>query len=333
MSEIGEARIQAARARLADKSAEQRRQILRAEWSKLLGPVTPAKFRVSETRAEPLGAAGIERIVLEVEPGIVVPVVVLAPQKRAKQAPVVIGLAQAGKAGFLKERSSDLSKLVEAGVIVVLPDLRGTGETQSGTSRGKDSTGADHSVHVQLFGETLLGQRVRDLRSVMAYLRTRPEIDSKRIALWGDSIAPINSAKTNFEVPHGVDGWPAQPEPLGGLLGLLGSLYEDDVHAVFISGGLVSYHSVLTHFAVLVPHDASVPGALTAGDLCDLAGALSPRPLHLEHLVDHMNRSVSAEALRKEYAPTIQAYSPHPESFSLADQRSSAAAWILRHLQ
>ena len=31
---------------------------------------------------------------------------------------------------------------------------------------------------------------------------------------------------------------------------------------------------VLGHFAVLIPHDASVPGALTAGDLCDLAGSL-----------------------------------------------------------
>lgn len=62
--------------------------------------------------------------------------------------------------GFLKERSGDLAKLLDAGVVFVLPDLRGSGETQSGTSRGKDSSGTHQSVHVQLFGETLLGQRL-----------------------------------------------------------------------------------------------------------------------------------------------------------------------------
>jgi cephalosporin-C deacetylase-like acetyl esterase len=336
MRAIGTARIEKARARLAGKSADEHRQMLRAEWSKLLGPIAPAKpavVKATATDAEAVRGVKVERIVLEVEPGIVVPVVVLAPRKRAKQAPAVIGLAQAGKAGFLKERSGDLSKLLDSGVIVVLPDLRGTGETQSGSARGKDSSGTNHSVHVQLFGETLLGQRLRDLRSVMAYLRTRSEVDGKRITLWGDSFPPTNTAKTNFQVPHGVDGWPSHAEPLGGLLGLFGALYEDDVRAVFVSGGLTSYHSVLTHFAVLVPHDASVPGALTAGDLCDLAGALAPRPLRFENMVDHMNRPVSSDTLRKAYAPTIEGYSAHPQALTFADQRSSAAVWILEQLK
>jgi len=333
MSDIGKARIDQARTRLVGKTAEERRQILRAEWSKLLGPITPAKSKAPTMEAERIDGATIERFVLEVEPGIVVPVVVLAPQKRARQAPVVIGLAQAGKAGFLKERPGELSKLLDSGVIVVLPDLRGTGETQAGTARGKDSSGTNHSVHVQLFGETLLGQRLRDLRSVLAHVRTRSDVDGKRIALWGDSFAPVNSPKTDFKIPHGEGGWPTHAEPLGGLLGFLGALYEDDVRAVFVSGGLTSYHSVLTHFAVLIPHDASVPGALTAGDLCDLAGVLAPRPLRLENMVDHMNRPVSADDLRKAYAPAIQGYATRPQALTFADQRSSAAAWLLEQLK
>jgi cephalosporin-C deacetylase-like acetyl esterase len=333
MSDLGAARVAKARARLTGKSADERRQILRAEWGKLLGPVAPGKFKLPETRGEPPGNATLQRLVLEVEPGIVVPVVVLSPSKRAGRAPVVIGVAQAGKAGFLKERANDVQKLLDGGVAVVLPDLRGTGETQVGTSRGKDSSGTHHSVHVQLFGETLLGQRLRDLRSVIAYLRTRGDVDGKRVILWGDSFAPTNSDQTNFKVPHGVDGWPTHAEPLGGLLGLLGALFEDDVRAVFISGGLSTYHSVLTHFAVLVPHDASVPGALTAGDLCDLAGALAPRPLHLGNMVDHLNRPVAGAALRRDYAPTIQSYGARPQALTVADRKSSAAAWILDQLR
>ena len=98
------------------------------------------------------------------------------------------------------------------------------------------------------------------------------------------------------------------------------------MNAVFVSGGQhASYRPVLAHFAVLVPHGDSVPGALTAGDLCDLAGALAPRPLHLEAMVDAMNRPVSGNALREEYAPTVRGYSVRPQAFTIGDSRSSAA--------
>jgi cephalosporin-C deacetylase-like acetyl esterase len=336
MSDLGKGRIEQARTRLSGKSPERRRQMLREHWGKLLGPVTPAQPAAVKTRrkdAEAVRRARVERIVLEVEPGIVVPVVVLTPEKLAGRAPVVVGLAQVGKGGFLQERSGELHKLIDAGVIVALPDLRGTGESRSGTSRGKDSSDTDLSVHVQLFGETLLGERLRDLRSVLGYLRTRPDTDGKRIALWGDSFTPANPAGTDFRLPHGVAGWPAHPEPLGGLLGLLGALYEDEVRAVFVSGGLTSYHAVLSHFAVLVPHDALVPGALTAGDLCDLAGALAPRPLHFERMVDPLNRLTAGVELRKAYAPAIQNYAATPRALTFADHSSSAAAWLLVRLK
>lgn len=336
MSEIGSARVEKARAQLAGKSADERKQILRKEWSKLLGPISPVKPAVvksTEIDTKAFSGAKVERVVLEVEPGIVVPVVVLVPDKLNTRAPVVVGLAQAGKSGFLKDRAAELNQLVQSGTIVVLPDLRATGETRAGTSRGKDSSDTSYSTYAQLFGETLLGQRFRDLRSVLGYVRNRPDVDGKRIALWGDSFAPMNTAATNFKVPHAVDGAPIVSEPLGGLLALLGALYEDDVRAVFVSGGLTSYLPVLSHFAVLIPHDASVPGALTAGDLADLAGAVAPRPLHFEQMVDHMNRVTTADALRKAYAPTIQSYAATPAALSLADQRSSAATWLLQQLK
>jgi dienelactone hydrolase len=335
MTAAGHERLNAARKRLAGKSPAEQREVLRADWSKLLGSVSPARPPVvkSHTTDEgPVAGAKVERIVLEVEPGIVVPVIVLAPVKRARRAAVVVGLAQAGKAGFLKHRASELQKLVRAGAIVVLPDLRGTGESRSGNSRGKNSADTNLSVHLHLFGETLPGQRLRDLRSVLVYLRSRKDIDAKRLALWGDSFAPVNPPGTNFKVPHGVEGWPRQSEPLGGLLALLGGLFEDDVRAVYLAGGLASYHSVLTHFAVLIPHDASVPGALTAGDLCDLAGSLAPRPLRLEAMADHLNRPLGAALVKKAYDPAVRGYSAQPKALGFADVRSSAATWLLAQL-
>jgi cephalosporin-C deacetylase-like acetyl esterase len=334
MSEIGMERIEKARKRLAPTSHAERRQLLRDEWSKLLGPVTPAKAPLVKSKStddQPVAGAKVERIVLEVEPGMVVPVIILTPSKLHGQAAVVVGLAEGGKAGFLKERASELQKLIDGGAIIVLPDLRGSGESRGGGLHGPG--GSDLSVHLQLFGETLLGQRLRDLRSVLAYLRSRKDVDMKRLALWGDSFAPTNPPETNFKVPRAADTWPRESEPMGGLLALLGALFEDDVRAVEVSGGLASYHSVLGHHAVLIPHGDSVPGALTAGDLCDLAGGLAPRPLRLEGMVDHLNRTMSAAEVKKLYEPAVKSYSANPQALSFADSRSSAATWILDRLK
>jgi dienelactone hydrolase len=335
MSKVGQERVEKARKRLAAKSPAERRRLLHDDWSNLLGPVTPSRppvVRAKSTDDQPVAGARVERIVLEVEPGIVVPVILLTPVKRTGRLPAVIGLAQAGKAGFLKERADEVATLLRGGTAVVLPDLRGTGETCAGDARGPESDDTNLSVHVQLFGETLLGQRLRDLRSVLAYLRAREEIDARRLGLWGDSFTPPNRPDTDFRVPRRVEGGPREPEPLGGLLALLGALFEDDVQAVYAAGGLVGYQLVLTHFAVLIPHDVSVPGALTAGDLCDLAGSLAPRPLRLEALVDPQNRLLPVAALRRAYGPAVESYAGTPESLRIEAQRSSPARWLLAQL-
>jgi hypothetical protein len=335
MSALGTERIERARQRLSGKSPAEQRQILREQWSKLLGPVAPARPPVVKARAtdaQTVAGATVERVVLEVEPGIVVPVLILVPVKRTDAAPVVIGLAQVGKAGFLKERADEIQKLVQGGTAVVLPDLRGTGEARSGSSRGKNSSGTNQSVHEQLFGETLVGERLRDLRSVLVYLRTRKDLDARHLALWGGSFAAPNPPGTNFKVPRGAESWPRESEPLGGLLALLGALFEDEVRAVSVSGGLASYHSVLTHFAVLIPHDASVPGALTAGDLCDLAGSLAPRPLRLARMVDQQNRLLPVAEVKKAYEPAVKSYAG-TKGFQIAEKPSSVAVWLLAGLK
>ncbi len=336
MSINAEYRIAVARKRLASKSSAERRQMLRDDWSKHLGPVTPpaaAIVKATKTDEQPVAGAKVERIVLEVEPGIVLPLLVLSPMISSGRSPVVVGLSQSGKAGFLKDRAADIQRLLQSRVIVVLPDLRGTGESRSGTSRGMDSAATNQSVHLQLFGETFVGQRLRDLRSVLALLRTRPDVDAARIALWGESLTPPNPADTNFKVPHSVDGWPRESEPLGGLVALLGGLFEDDIRAVSITGGLNEYQSVLTHFAVLIPHDATVPGSLTSGDLCDIAASLAPRPLRLAALVDHLNRPVSTADMQRAFAPTVRAYSESPQALSIGDERSSSAEWLIEQLK
>src|SRR5262249_50939473 len=121
-----------------------------------------------------------------------------------------------------------------------------------------------------------------------------------------------------LEVPWDADKMPAQAEPLGGLLALLGGLYQPNVKAVYVRGGLVSYQSVLENPFLYTPHDVVVPCVLTVRDLCDVAAALAPRPLRLEALVDGRSRVVNLKGMEQDYAPASAAYR-NAKEFSLSD--------------
>jgi hypothetical protein len=335
--EIGEARANVAQKQLADLKPEDRRKRLREEWAKLLGDVEPRKpIAVGIAETGGLGRGFQHRIRLEVETKVEVPLFLCVPPERAgKPRSLVVCVCQQGKADFLKGRADAVAALLEGGATVCLVDVRGTGETRPGDGRGRQSAATSISSTELMLGQTLVGSRLRDLRSVLKYLRTRKDIGAERIALWGDSLAPVNPADRDLKVPLDADKQPDLAEPLGGLLALFGALYEDDVKAVHVRGGLDGYQSVLRSQFVHVPHDVIVPGALTVGDLCDVAAALAPRPLRLEGLVDGLDRAVRSEALARTYRPARAAYraAKVEGSLQLADESPAAAArWLLDNL-
>ena len=183
-----------------------------------------------------------------------------------------------------------------------------------------------------MLGDTLIGGQLRDLRSVLTWLRTRDEIDAGRTALWGDSLAPVNTPDTNFALPRDDDdALPPSPEPLGGLLALLAGLYEENISAIYQRGGLVGFRSALASHLVLIPHDMIVPGVLTTGDLCDVVETLAPRPVRLEGMVDGLNRRVKDQTLPEVYRRAADAYRKRDAAGALTIRAEpmSAAAWFL----
>ncbi|HEX5272284.1 MAG TPA: acetylxylan esterase [Gemmataceae bacterium] len=296
--EIGDERAAAARKVLAGLTPEGRRKRLREEWAKLLGGVRPALPDAKGFPGVRAGTATAWPALIDA-PGVKIPVVVLTPTGAKGPLPVVVCVCQEGKQAFLKQRAAAVAALLEGGVAVCLPDLRGTGETRPGDGRGRQSAATSISSTELMLGQTLLGERLRDLRTVLKYLRDwsghEQKLDTRRVALWGDSLAPVNAADRDLKVPLDAEKQPDLAEPLGGLLALFGALYEGDVKAVYVRGGLDGYRSVLRSPFVYVPHDIIVPGALTAGDLGDVAAALAPRPLRQEGLVDGQNRRVKTE--------------------------------------
>jgi len=311
---------------------DQKRKQLRESWARLLGdikPHRPAKVVQRETRK--VDGVSLERVLLEVEPGIHVPILVLLPaDKGEKRVPVAVGVAQEGKATFLKGRADVIAGLLGKGAAVCLVDVRGTGETRPGSGRGRTSSATALAASEWMLGQTLVGSRLRDLRSVLDYLRGRADLDPKRLLLWGDSFAPTNAADAVVEVPADPELEPRPVEPLGSLLALFGGLFEEDVRGVYLRGGLLEYRKLLSGPFVHVAPDAIVPGALTAGSLVDVAVAL-PAPRWFEGLVDGVNRPESLILAKLTFRGAVKGGA---EGIEVRDEATSAevARWMTEQL-
>jgi dienelactone hydrolase len=339
--ELGADRIAAARRSLSGLGTVARRSAIQRDLSGLLGAGQPvADPRVVSRTRSTVDGANVERVVLEVEPGISVPTILLTPAlDESVRPPVVIGVAQEGGQRLLHGRADLVAELLRREAAVCLPELRGTGDSGRGDEfRGRPSAATTASSGELMLGRTPLGLRLRDLRSVLRYLRTNPELDATRVGLWGDSFAPPNPPDRDLAVPFDAEPFPALCEPLGGLLALLGGLFEQDVRAVYLCGGLTAYASLLESPFCYVPHDVMVPGVLGVGDLCDVAAALAPRALRMEALVEGLNRLATADRLAESFQPTRAAYggAGASERLTIEVERTPAdgvAQWILTEIR
>lgn len=307
---------------------------LRPRLAGVLGEVEPPRTRETQRARETLpGEFAAERTVLETDPGIVVPLLLLTPTTRAKPAGCVLAVAQSGKADFLKHRSDEVAELLAHGLAVCLPDLRGTGETRAGSGRDQDSADTSRSATELMLGGTMLGARLRDLRAVFRHLRQREDLRAGRFAVWGDSFAAVNEADTNFNVPRRVSGRPHQSEPAGALLALLLGVFEPDIHAIQARGGLSGFRSVLNDYQVWIPHDSVVPGILQVADVAGLAGALAPQPLALESFVDGRNQLLNAAGREDVFTTVREAYRKTDGTSRLRIAGETNAGWLLSALR
>jgi dienelactone hydrolase len=335
--------LEAMRAEREPLDPKTQRDTFRRRWTELLGDSTPAQAPTAHVRdVQEMDGVRREKIVLEVEPSIDVPALLLVPTDAVELLPVVVGVAQQGKATFLRARASEVAELLARGAAVCLPDVRGTGETRPSDLRTLESAGVRLSVEDRMLGRVTLGLQLRDLRAVLRYLETRQELDPARFGLWGDSFAPLNPP--DFEPPpfdpkrvdHPDDDrapyGPALGEPMGALLALFAALYEGRVTAVLARRGLPGFVSLFASYFFYVPRDCIVPGALTVGDLCDVAATLAPRPLRLDAPINAWNQAAPPDELHEHFAVTRAAYAGHPDRLEVSADMGNAADWFGRAL-
>jgi dienelactone hydrolase len=305
-ADIGAARAEKARTRLAALKTEERRKSLRTAWAKLLGDVNPSAILRTFTEPAMNLPDGVQMTRIGLRGREWVSTLLLVPPHKGRVS-VVVAFGQGGNKAFLQHRSPEITALLRAGSAVALVELGGLSSQPPGSNRGRVSSATGQASTALMLGAPMLGARLAELRQMLGVLRKRPEIDPKHISLWGDSFAPVNGPDTRVEVPLELPQ-PAQAEPLGSLLALLAALFEDDIESVRAGGGLVSYQALLESPFCHVPYDIVVPGALTTGDLADIVAALAPTPVRLERLVDGRNRIVPAKECERVYAVARLAY-------------------------
>jgi hypothetical protein len=291
--EIAKQHLQSARTALSGLDAAGKVSWLRREWAARLGDVEPNTApKATQPRIQKLDTLEAQALTIEVEPGIAVPLLFLRPSPGTAKRGVVVAVSHGGKEGMWREHHEEIAALLAKGIAVCLPDVRGTGESAPDLRRGPSSTEVTLGATELMLGNSLLAGRLKDLRTVLAYLRARPDVDASRIALWGDSEAPVNAhAPVLDESP----GWQIGPDlqheadPLGGMLVLFGALYEGNVRAVATRKGLASLESILADPFAYVPAHVIVPDMLSAGDLSDIVASLPNVPMRLESPVDGRN--------------------------------------------
>ncbi|MBT5832673.1 MAG: hypothetical protein HOH77_20985, partial [Candidatus Latescibacteria bacterium] len=298
---------------------------LQKTWTNTLGDTTP---RAVETQSQPikkLGQVSIQQTTLICDGHVPIPLLILTPPHPRH---LIVTLAQAGKQDLLTQRSDSYEALLDKGIALCLPDLPSIGETAPDDGRTFRSAATTLSANLLMFGQTSIGVRLQALRTVVSYLSTTHA--KIPISLWGDSLALTNPV--GFEDPLlNTDPIPHQAEPAGGLLALLTTLFEPNIHSLAIRGMITGYQSLLENIYCYLPHDAILPGALLAGDLCDIASLFAPKPMLLTHCVDGRNCPASDQMVQDVYKSTSLAYAPMPENLKL-HTKLDVEQWFMQHL-
>jgi dienelactone hydrolase len=301
--ETAKKRLTDSRARLAVLPERERVNSLRVKLEEKLGDITPnSDPAVQELWSKKSRNFLLQAFAIETEPGITIPVFLISPNNDSAPEPAVVAIAEGGKELFLSERSNEIAELLKSGVAICIPDPRDLGELSGHTNRGPNEM--DNTANELLLGRTMVGSRLKDVRTVFQWLGQQPGINPSQIALWGDSFSEPNAPDFAFDQSYLQRPGPVeqrQAEPLGPFLALLTALYEDQVAAVAGRGGLISFCSVLEDRFCYIPEDIVVPGILEVADLPDIASSIAPRPVLLQELVTGRNKKVSVTIMEKEY--------------------------------
>ncbi len=225
-----------------------------------------------ESDPETVGAAKVRKMVFEVEPGLLIPVVEIV---RGSGGRARIKIA----ANLMDELAA---KPAAENSRTVLVDVRGMGTTAPEPDRGgKSLLGNDWkeaflSFHI---ARPLVGQRVRDVLTVAYSLEGSPAVELEGVGA-------------------------------GGIIALHAALIDEGgvVKGVTVRDTLVSWTDLLERGLSRGQLASVVPDALSVYDLPDLAARLVPLPLTIRAPKDALGEPLKPGVFEQAYEPCRKAY-------------------------
>jgi poly(3-hydroxybutyrate) depolymerase len=208
-----------------------------------------------------------QRWVLQVEPTVPLPFILLKPKEIPGPPPLVLtphghmkntelyaGIATSeAEEQFMLEGDRDIAvQAVREGYLVIAPTTRGFGKTRTEQGKAEDQQNScrDLLVHDLLVGRTPLGDRVWDISRLLDWALENLPVDSDRIGITGNST--------------------------GGTISLFAAALDERItlsapgsYFCTFAGSIGSIHHCECNY---------VPGLLTLGEMPDVAGLIAPRP-------------------------------------------------------
>jgi hypothetical protein len=249
---------------------------LRARLAALLGDVPAAReARVvaDDGHTQP---GSTRTVLLNTEAELNVPLLIYHPDV-SQPAGLAIYLQMRGPTTTTRLAAANppIRKLLAAGYIVAVPEIRATG--------GQIPAGMDSVLlYTMALDKHLFAGRVFDLQRTMDFLAADPAYHSLRLVLWG----------------HGLRE---------GILALYAAALDLRVDTVVSEGGLVSYQDIVDKDGT-PDFDWYVPGILKRADVAQIAAVCAPRRVVISSPVCVTGRPASPEEIEKAYEWAAQVY-------------------------
>ena len=196
----------------------------------------------------------LQKVIIRPKNEIPIPFLVYYPKTNHQPAEVEIILNEDGKD---KIASSEMVlEMIKSGKIVVIPDLRGMGETFDKSEQNdpkywnKEYRNAMISLHI---GKTLTGQRVTDLKATVQYFISKYE-------------------NTNISISIKAKG-------IYGSIALYAGLFEPSIKSINILNAISSYYDLLENPLMKNAYSYVIPSVLKYYDLPDIIKWVGPKKI------------------------------------------------------
>jgi len=231
---------------------------VKGSWQQLLAVERTTLNATMLGRVPSARGVEVEALDIPVATRVWLPAWVFRPRKADPSRPVLVAIEPAGR--NLRWREGQVyQELAAEGHVVCVPDLRGVGDLTPEYGRGAANYGRSHNEEEDyawaslILGRPLVGQRVSDILAVVR-------------AMGGRAVV---AALGKMTVPA-----------------LFAAALEPGIRALYLSGGLVSFRSVVETEDYNHPFANFVPRLLEHADLPEIVASLAPRRVTLAGPVD-----------------------------------------------